>query len=386
MRAARLVLIPLALTVNLGSPVCSANASPDEPRITVIVADDFGWDLLFRAHTPNIDALMAEGLVFSEAWAYPSCAPTRAALLTGRHATRTGMGSNVSSPGEPGLALSETTLAEVLDEPVDLFGKWHVSQRPTDPNTQGFRNYRGGLGNLKWKGYYEWKRTDNGVVSNEYRYATRVTTNDALASDAPVRIVCYHAPHGPFETPPGGSSTTDEGKVLEMVAFMDREIGRLLAEQPDGYVFLFGDNGTATKFGGQKGSLLEGGIHVPWVVRGPGIAAGTTAQLVNVVDMHATLADMRGLTSSAEDSHSILPILQGGQGTRLYNYAEEFNFNGDLSDRSWAIRNRSWKLIHFHYPFPTDKLFSMPGEVPVLPPYSAQEQAAIDLLESQLPF
>ena len=374
----------LALVL-LGLATLSATSPSPPPRITVVLIDDLGWELYLRAHTPNMDALMADGLVFTQAWAYPSCAPARAALLTGRHATRTGLGSNLNDPGEVGLGYDEVTVAELLPEPVDFIGKWHVSKRPTDPNTQGFDHYAGGLGNLNWGGYYQWKRTVDGATANEYRYATRVTTNDALASTAGVRIVGYHAPHSPIQNPPGGTATTKEGRVLEMIAYLDREVGRLL-EDETGYVFLLADNGTALAFDGQKGSLFEGGLNVPFAVRGPGIQPGTTDELVSIVDLYATIAELRGVPSAAEDSQSLVPILQGQPGTRHYNYSEMFSTNGDPWDREWTLRNRSWKLIHVHYPIPMDRLYRMPGEVPVLPPYDATEQAAFDDLLGQFPF
>lgn len=347
--------------------------------------DDLGWELYERAQTPHMDALMATGLVFTQAWAYPACAPARAALITGRHATRTGMGSNLNEPGEKGLAYGEVTLAELLSEPVDYFGKWHVSKRRSDPNAQGFDHYAGGLGNLNWGGYYKWKHTVDGSTTTDYRYVTGVTTDEARASTANVRIVAYHAPHSPIENPPGGTATTDEGRVLEMISYLDREIGRLLADD-DGYLFLLADNGTAVEFGGQKGSLFEGGLNVPFLVRGPGIQPGVTDELVSIVDIYATVADLRGVPSAAEDSQSLLPILHGLPGTRHYNYSEKFSTNGDPSDREWAVRNRSWKLMHTHYPVPLNRLFRMPGEIPVHPPYDAQEQAAFDELRGAFPF
>lgn len=106
---------------------------PESARITIIVIDDVGWELLDRAVAPHIGALMTRGMVFTEAWAYPTCTSARAGLLTGRHATRTGVGSLLSSPDEPGLLHDEITLAEALQEPVHFIGKWHVS----NPRCQG---------------------------------------------------------------------------------------------------------------------------------------------------------------------------------------------------------------------------------------------------------
>lgn len=132
---------------------------------------------------------------------------------------------------EPCLALEEVTLAEVLPERVDAFGKWHLSFDKHDPNLQGFAHFAGSLSNLNGtgKGYYDWRRTVDGKTRRELRYATTVTTDDAMASDAPVRYVAYHAIHAPWEKPPGGTAESDVGRALEMLAHLDAQLGRLLA-------------------------------------------------------------------------------------------------------------------------------------------------------------
>ena len=119
MRPVCLALVLFSLVASFRAPL-RGEIEASEPPILVIVADDFGWDLFERAHTPNLDALMAESLAFTEAWAYPACAVTRGALLTGRHPSRTGVGGNLNEPGETGLEYEEVTIGELLDEPVDF--------------------------------------------------------------------------------------------------------------------------------------------------------------------------------------------------------------------------------------------------------------------------
>ena len=71
----------------------------DHP-ITVIILDDIGHEFLAVAYTPVIDKLASEGVWFRQAWAYPMCSPARAALMTGRHGFRTGIGSNIKPEQE----------------------------------------------------------------------------------------------------------------------------------------------------------------------------------------------------------------------------------------------------------------------------------------------
>jgi arylsulfatase A-like enzyme len=361
--------------------------------ITIILMDDLGYELLDLAFTPNFDALVAGGLNFTRAWVCPACSPTRAAILTGLHPTRTGIGAVLTwgAFGDYSLGLKHTTFAEMLPEPVHAFGKWHVSYRHTDPNTQGFDHYAGSLFNLDGTGtdYYNWLQTVDGVTSNQTTYATTATTDFALNSTAGVRFVAYHAVHAPYDSPPGGTANKPLGKALEMVEFLDQDLGRLL-QNYYGYVFILSDNGTATHFGGGKGSLMESGIRVPFIVNGPGITPGTTDELINGVDIFATLAEMRGVPHNSPDSLSFLPVMRGGTGLRSYNYSESFKPNPDTTNRKWAICDKNYKLTN-DYDFASKNspisLFAMPSETYIpLKNYTKQDRAARADLLANLPF
>src|SRR5262245_51865765 len=93
---------------SLGSLLLGA-AAIAQSNVLIVVADDLGTDLVgcfgdptMRPPTPTLDALAANGLVFTNAHADPVCSPSRAALMTGRYAFRTGVGDGLS-PGMPGL-------------------------------------------------------------------------------------------------------------------------------------------------------------------------------------------------------------------------------------------------------------------------------------------
>jgi arylsulfatase A-like enzyme len=361
--------------------------------ITIILMDDLGYELLDLASTPNFDALVAGGLNFTRAWVCPVCSPTRAAILTGLYPTRTGMGTNMAwgEFGDHSLSLGHTTFAELLPEPVHAFGKWHVSYRHTDPNTQGFDHYAGSLFNLTGTGtgYYDWLQTVDGVTSNQTTYCTTATTDFAMNSAAGVRFIAYHAAHTPYDSPPGGTATKPLGKALEMVEFLDQDIGRLL-QNYYGYVFILSDNGTAFRFGGGKGSLMESGIRVPFIVNGPGITPGTTDELIHGVDIFATLAEMRGVPHNSPDSLSFLSVMQGGKGLRSYNYSEFFKPNPDTTNRQWAICNKDYKLTNC-YKFASKNnpisLFAMPAETYILgTDYNKKDRAAYADLLANLPF
>jgi arylsulfatase A-like enzyme len=117
------------------------------PRVTsatndvVALLDDVGVDKISAYYegptvppTPNLNALARRGLLFRNAWATPSCSPTRAAVLTGRRGELTGLGSGI--PPGPGMSPEEFTIADALREgeyATAAIGKWHLEHDPTHP-------------------------------------------------------------------------------------------------------------------------------------------------------------------------------------------------------------------------------------------------------------
>jgi hypothetical protein len=135
------------------------------PNVLIILADDLGVDNVAvygedpqPPKTPNLDALAGQGVRFTNAYGYPICSPTRAALLTGRMARRTGMGAIVEWNDTYELPLDEVLIPEMLelggwDYSTTAVGKWHLSAPQTPnafahPNLQGFDTYKGVIHNL----------------------------------------------------------------------------------------------------------------------------------------------------------------------------------------------------------------------------------------------
>lgn len=407
-------VVPAAETVRGKSWVCTATAAGATARAEVhpqavrgnllfVVADDLGTDKVsaYAEHpsppaTPNIDALAARGVLFRNAWALPSCSPTRATYLTGRHARRTGIGQIVSSwKDEPQLALDEVTLAEVLGRgplPYDtsLAGKWHLaSQREApperDPGLQGFAWYAGSLGNFRDKvdgmkgrqtfGYDKWFKNTNGTLARTSTYATTDTVDDALARMAQMRspwflLVSLNAPHFPVHAPPSalhGRSLSEESSEADLydatVEAMDSELGRLLAAVPgDTTVVFLGDNGTP-RFGvtppldpaDSKGSLAEGGVGIPLIVASPLVAepGSETQGLVHTVDLFTTAAVLAGFDvrtlERPVDGISLLPYLAQPElpSLRPILYTERFlpNGPGPYTRSHRAVRDARFKLL-----------------------------------------
>ena len=193
----------LALMVSLA---VSLAAQGGRPNIILIVADDLGWTDLSSFgskyyETPNIDKLAAAGMKFTSAYACPNCAPTRAALMSGRYCPRTGVYTvdsgerglekfrkMIPAPNRTTLPLSEVTIAEALKAAgytTAHMGKWHLGKDEYLPTNQGFDlniagNERGAPGRGGSPG---WPRGRTSVASNRARGEgiTAISCPDQLA-------------------------------------------------------------------------------------------------------------------------------------------------------------------------------------------------------------
>lgn len=342
----------------------SSRASPmdamGKPNIVIILADDLGYGDVgcygdTRIETPNIDALAADGLRFTDFHSNGAvCSPTRAALLTGRYQQRSGITGVVTAAGHrhTGLDLQETTFAEVLQEvgyTTALFGKWHLGYRPDyNPVRQGFDEYVGFVsGNIDYHahldqtGAEDWWKQDELVP--ETGYSTDLITDHGVDfilrhRDKPFLLYLAHeAPHYPYQgrrDPP--RYTREDGRTLdpatpeaykEMVEVMDEGIGRIRRAIEEAglsgntLIFFWSDNGPA-KMGsagplrGKKNEIWEGGHRVPAVAFWPGrIRAGdVTDETAMGMDLFPTMVDLAGasLPEGLElDGVSLVPHLIG---------------------------------------------------------------------------
>ncbi|MCA9493890.1 MAG: sulfatase-like hydrolase/transferase, partial [Myxococcales bacterium] len=334
-------------------------------NVLLILLDDVGVDQVSAygypgaPSTPVIDGLAERGLRFDHAWAMPTCSPTRAALLTGRQPLHNGVGSVIMSMQPKELALSEVTIPEMLDlSGTDwssaAIGKWHLStvRSPSaeqHPHLQGFDLFAGSLNNIVSKStlpdrgeptYVNWERVGfDGTTALEHRFSTTAIVDDTIEAVGQLQepwfvYVPFHASHRPLMVPPdlpmaGEIDPADENALFAAnVQAADLEIGRLLqALGPTldhTLVFVIGDNGTpsyakdADGQEGEKGSFLEGGVRVPFVVAGPGVAQGAhTDALAHIVDVFPTLMELAGVERAPAplDGVSLWPVLRDPEAT-----------------------------------------------------------------------
>ena len=244
-RSAKLgTAIAVVVMVVLGTLRATHAAQADaRPNIIVVLVDDMGWSDIGsyggEIPTPNLDALAARGVRFTQFYSTPRCSPTRASLLTGVYPHQAGMGhlDNVVRPGSAGttgkLNDRSVTIAEALREAgyfTAMSGKWHLGQDHGSPPWQrGFervlslraggmffpnQNFQGGGDVLTRRAteplYLDGTPTPRDApVFGKNWYATDLWTDfglkfidEARAANKPFFLYLpYNAPHFPLMAP-----------------------------------------------------------------------------------------------------------------------------------------------------------------------------------------
>jgi arylsulfatase B len=382
---------------------CSKNKTTDnntgaanaEPNIIFIVADDMGWDVFgdypgiigTKASTPTLDSLARNGITFTNFWSNPVCAPTRAAMLTGKYGFRTGVGGvPVPVTAADVLKNSETVIQKYINDKTAnkyataVIGKWHVSlnSQLTAPENFGV-GYYSGIFSGTVPDYYNWTQTSNGIQQNITTYTTTHLVNQSVSwiqqQSKPFFLwLALNAPHAPFHRPPlnlitNQSLSNNQATInanpypyyLAAIEAMDKEIARLIfsltAAQKENTVFVFiGDNGTPGQVAqapyttnGTKSTLFQGGINTPLIVCGKGITRKNILEdaMVQTPDMFTSFADIAGAGSTNyQDGISIKPLFTDANAIkRTFVYSEQFGQSAPTTD-GYAIRNNKYKLIH----------------------------------------
>ena len=339
------------------------------PNIILIMTDDQGYGDI-SAHgspdviTPNIDKLKSLGISLEDFQVSPTCAPTRSALLSGRHPFKNGITHTILERER--MALGITTLPEVLQRggyTSGIFGKWHLGdEQEYQPGSRGFNEvfihgaggigqaYAGSCADAPDNKYFDPTIKHNGTFVKTKGYCTDIFFTQALSwikkkstADEPFfAYIATNAPHGPFIAPEKYEEKFIEQGYPEraqgfygMIENIDDNVG-LLMEKLDSWaianntiLIFMSDNGKTG--GGQnkvhgetynagmkglKGSAHEGGTRVPFFIRWPGeFNAGKKVDiLLNHYDILPTLANIAGIDISDIpdlDGQSFLPYLKG---------------------------------------------------------------------------
>jgi len=374
----------------------------------------YGGDL---HETPNIDRLARQGMLFTDAYAAGSvCTPTRASIMTGKYPARLHTTIWYEASANPprnrrlippvtqgDMPHEQVTIAEVFKEAGYLtahVGKWHLGDAAHYPETQGFDVNIGGTfwgapttffypysGSGKWG--KEFRYVPHLEFGGEGEYLTDRLTDEALgvlekAKDRPFLLnLWYHTVHTPIEgkdevverykkkVKPGMHHQNCE--YAAMVHSLDENVGRIIAKLDElgiadrTVVLFFSDNGgTVRKYGTKtvtsnyplrsgKGSLYEGGIRVPLIVRWPGVtkAGSICSQAVSSIDFYPTVLEMTGVSGEAKhnadmDGLSLAALLKEPS-ARLKREALYWHYPHYYATTSPAssVRQGDWKLIEY---------------------------------------
>ena len=386
------------------------------PNVVVVMIDDLGWtDLACYGsdfhETPHLDRLARDGMRFTSAYAAAAvCTPTRVALMTGKHPARLGMtiwreaaarGPNPDEKllpprCEPNLPREEITLAELLrGAGYQTFhvGKWHLGDARHYPEVHGFDVNIGGTlwgapATYFWPYYHAHRGPANGRElsyvpgldkGGSDEYLTDRLTDQAIGllqtvGDRPFFLhLAFHSVHTPIEGKPDLVARYEQ-KLADhverqhhypayaaMVHSVDENIGRLLASLDECNL---ADNGglvDPTHWGiatdnaplrSGKGSLYEGGVRVPLIVRWPGIAppASVCAAAVVTHDLFATVVEAAGVADPvSRDGLSLGELLRDPRKelparALFWHYPHYYLNTTPIS----ALRHGPHKLLHYY--------------------------------------
>lgn len=381
------ILLPHLLFLAAGiadTDTAGAAVTRPGPNVLLVISDDQGWFEVGvngnpHIETPVMDRLAGEGVRFTHFYAAPVCSPTRAGLLTGRQFQRTGAIDTYL--GRDTLCAGEITLPQLFSERgyrTGLVGKWHLGRYARyHPTARGFDQFFGFWQYGFINRYFDPDELfDNREPVIATGYVTDVLTDRAIDfvrqnRDRPFFLeVAYNAPHAPNDVPDrfiakylAKDLPLTDARIYGMITSLDQNLGRLLRAVDDAglrqetLVIFMSDNGGVSRYykaglRGNKASVYEGGIRVPFIVRWPGrFPAGASVDAIaEYVDVFPTLCELIGATVPTDrpiDGASLLPLLRAGGGpsphARLFR---QWTRTRPSPNQNWMARDERYKLAN----------------------------------------
>ncbi|MBX3733185.1 MAG: arylsulfatase [Verrucomicrobiae bacterium] len=399
------VFSALLLLICGGGSGVAEPVSGRRPNIIVVLTDDQGYgDFSCHGHpvlrTPHLDRWHADSVRFTDFHVSPTCAPTRSALLSGRHEFRNGVTHTILERER--LAPDTVTLADVVrgaGYATGIFGKWHLGDEEAyQPGRRGFeetfvhggggigQTYPGSCGDAPANRYFDPVILHNGRFVRTRGYCTDVFFGQAMRWMDSVRergpffawIAC-NAPHVPLDVRPedearyaGRVANTNAARFLGMVANIDDNAGRLLdwvrdrgIERETLMIFLTdngADGGLLAGYNagmrGRKGTPFLGGTRAASFWRWTGtLKPGDCAALTAHVDVLPTLASLAGVSLSGlletqVEGRSLVPLLEDPATpwpdrtlvTHVGRWAR-WEEPADARYRACAVRTTRWNLV-----------------------------------------
>lgn len=376
----------------------------EKPNVILIMVDDIGvGDLACLGNeiikTPNIDALHQESVSLTDYHVSPTCAPTRAAIMTGHHNYRTGVFFTIK--GRSLIMEKETTMAQIFKDNgynTGIFGKWHLGDNyPFRPQDKGFEEVLvpkgGGVGQALdyWDNdYFDDKYMHNGVLEQFQGYCTDIWFENAkkfIGTKRDKPFFCYlstNAAHAPYwvadkyADPYKDNENVPNANFYGMIANIDENIGQLVdylksIDLMDNTILIFtSDNGSSAGakveghrldgfvvkgnndgMRGIKASMYEGGHRVPFFIhwKDGGITVSKDIDALTAhYDVLPTLIDLCKLEVKPElkfDGSSIVPLMNGND-EAFEDRTVFVNTQFSTDPVPWlrtALMNQNWRLV-----------------------------------------
>jgi arylsulfatase len=386
-----LAIVAVLLTLAFRRPGAGTEGLP--PNVVIIFTDDLGYADAgcFGAtgfETPNLDRMAREGLRLTQFYtAQPVCSASRAALLTGCYSNRVGIHEALMPNAATGLHPNETTIADLLKNKgyrTAAFGKWHLGDHPRFmPGNQGFDEFFG----IPYSGdmwpYHPQQGTvfnfgplplwDREKIVDTLHNQSLLTTHITERSVDFIRrnrhqpfflYVPHPQPHVPLFVSEKFKGKSQQGLYGDVIMELDWSVGQILqALREHGIddrtmVIVTSDNGPWLAYGNHagraaplregKGTVWEGGVREPCIVRFPGLipAGGSLDVPLMTIDLLPTIAALAGaeLPTQKIDGKNALPLLTGQSRNPLHDYLFFYYNRNELH----AVRHREWKLYFPH--------------------------------------
>ncbi|MCF6312404.1 MAG: arylsulfatase [Verrucomicrobiales bacterium] len=364
------------------------------PNVILIITDDQGYGDLSchgnpRLKTPNLDRLYHQSLRLTDYHVSPTCAPTRAALMSGHYSNRTGVWHTIN--GRSIIRANEVLMPQIFSDSgyrTAMYGKWHLGDNyPSRPEDRGFqevfRHGGGGIGQTPdhWNNaYFDCTYTHNDKKEKVSGYCTDVYFDQAMQwmkarkkqKQPFFTYLATNAPHGPNHSPsqfskPYADLGIKTANFLGMISNIDDNMGKLMRflddEQLSGNTILIftTDNGTAggdklwnAGMRAKKGSEYEGGHRVPFFIRWPNgnLGAGRDLpQLTSHIDILPTFIELLHLKNPTNlnlDGRSLVPLLNGNDKKWLDRFliTDSQRIRDPEKWRKSAVMASGWRLIN----------------------------------------
>ena len=410
----RLILLVLLVAFGGVNSAVAESLKGSRPNVILMITDDQGYGPVGRhghpwINTPNLDRLYDKSTRFTRFLVAPTCAPTRSALMTGRHPMRNGVTHTILERER--MTLDAVTLPQVLKKAgytSGIFGKWHLGDEERyQPHTRGFDEAfihgAGGIGqaykcscaDAPGNKYFDPVIRHNGTFVKTSGFCTDLFFTSALGwikevkdKDEPFfAYITTNAPHGPFIAPPASRKRFEDmgfdGRTAGfygMIENIDDNFG-LLMQKLDEWklwdntlVIFMTDNGQAgrsarkngkrtpiftTGFKTGKGSPFEGGTHVPafWRWKGKLAEGIDIPALTGHIDLFDTFCDLAKVdvpnNIQPRDGKSLLPLLQNSNyawpDRNLFFHVGRWEKGEDPNlskHKRCAIRTERWRLVN----------------------------------------